>query len=295
VEKMNLLKKKLTILINTCDAYSDVWPFFFSALNEYWPHRKLKVVLNTEQKKPNLGTNVIVSNFTDSGSWGLRLRDSLQDIETEFVLSAYDDFILEHFIDEVELSEILLRMESDPDIAVVYLTKLGLKTKENTYLISERKKGNKYVLLDDKADYRLNSAPAIWRRKDLLDYTGVFDTPWAWEAFGTFRTIGDSKKFYCPGEKEEDIYKFNSKKGGAIYRGKWVQEVVVDKAEKYKLNTDFNIRGFSSDTIFEKRTLSWKINFILLGYKMVGFDVLKFIVSALKSKLIKALGFKRDL
>ncbi len=191
---MNLIRKKLTILVNSCDAYSDVWPFFFSALNEYWPHRELQVVLNTEQKKPNLGANIIISNFKGSGSWGLRLRGSLQEIETEFVLSAYDDFILEHFIDDLELNEILLRMDSDLDIAVVYLTKLGLKTKENTYLMSDRKKGNKYVLLDDKVDYRLNSAPAIWRRKDLLNYTGVFDNPWAWEAFGTFRTIGDKKK-----------------------------------------------------------------------------------------------------
>ena len=159
----------------------------------------------------------------------------------------------------------------------------------------DRKKGNKYVLLDDKVDYRLNSSPAIWRRKDLLNYTGVFDNPWAWEVFGTFRTIGDKKKFYCPGEKEEDIYKFNSKKGGAIYRGKWVKEVVLDKAEKYKINTDFNIRGFSSDTEFEKRTISWKIDFILLGYKMVGFDVLKFIFKALKTKLFKMLVFKREL
>jgi len=292
---MNLVRNKLTILVNSCDAYSDVWPFFFSALNEYWPHRELNVVLNTEQKKPNLGENVIISNFKGSGSWGLRLRNSLQEIETDFVLSAYDDFILEHYIDDLELNEILLRMDSDVDIAVVYLTKLGLKMKENTYLMPDRKEGNKYFLLDDNVDYRLNSAPAIWRRKDLLKYTGVFDNPWAWESFGTFRTTRDKKKFYCPGEKEEDIYKFNSKKGGAIYRGKWVKEVVIDKAEKYKLNTDFNVRGFSSDTIFEKRTLSWKINFILLGYKMVGFDVLKFITNAVKNKLVKALGFKRDL
>ena len=238
------------------------------------------------EKLSNLGANVIVSNFKGRGSWGLRLRDSLQEIETEYVLSVYDDFILEYPINDLELSDILLRMDSDLDIAVVYLTKLGLKTKENTCLVCDRKKGNKYVLLDDKVDYRLNSAPAIWRRKDLLNYTGVFDNPWAWEVFGTFRTIRDKKKFYCPGEKEEDIYKYNSKKGGAIYRGKWVGDVVVDKNEKYSLNVDFTKRGFSIDNGHEKRSLKWKIAFILLGYKMIGLKVFQFIYRALKGKFL---------
>ena len=290
----SLIRRKLTILINSCDAYSDVWPFFFSALNEYWPHRELQAVLNTEHKKPKLGENFIVNNFKGNGSWGLRLKESLKKINTDYVLCVYDDFILEDFIDESELSKILLKMDSDRDIAVVYLINLGLETKKNTSLMCDREKGNKYGLLEDQVNYRLNSAPAIWRRMDLLHYTGEFDNPWAWEAFGTYRTFGDKKKFYCPLEKEEAIYKYNGKKGGAIYRGKWVKEVVFDKAKKYKINTDFSIRGFSSETKFEKRTLSWKINFILLGYKMIGFRILKFLKNELKRKFIKTSQFKRE-
>jgi len=150
----------------------------------------------------------------------------------------------------------------------------------------DRKEGNKYVLLDDKVDYRLNSSPAIWRRKDLLGYTGVFDNPWAWEVFGTFRTIGDGKKLYCPSEKEEDIFKYNYNKGGAIYRGKWVRDVVVDKNEKYGLNVDFSERGFSIEDGHEKRSLKWKIDFILLGYKMVGLKVFSFIYRTFKSRFL---------
>jgi len=286
---MNLIRKKLTVLVNSCDAYSDVWPFFFSALNEYWPDRKVKVVLNIESKTPDLGENIVVSNFESkdlNDSWGLRLIESLKKIETEYVLAVYDDFVLEGFIDNLELNEIILKMDSDVDIAAVYLTKLGLKTKENTCLMCDRKEGNKYVLLDDKVDYRLNSSPAIWRRKDLLDYTGVFDNPWAWEVFGTFRTFRDGKKLYCPGEKEEDIFKYNYNKGGAIYRGKWVRDVVVDKNEKYSLNVDFSERGFSVENGHEKRSLKWKIDFILLGYKMVGLKVFNFIYRTFKSKFL---------
>ena len=286
---MKPIREQLTILGNSCDAYYDVWSLFFSALDEYWPDRKLKVVLNIEEKHPNLGQNIIISNFeskSQSAYWGERLIESLKKIETEYVLVVYDDFILERFIDDLELREILLKMDSNLDISVVYLTKLGLKIKENSCLMCEREKGNKYALLDDTIDYRLNSAPAIWRKKDLLSYTDVFDNPWAWEVFGTYRTIGNNKKFYCPREKEEDIFKYNSKKGGAIYRGKWVRDVVVDKDEKYNLNIDFTKRGFSIDNGHEKRSLKWKMDFILLGYKMIGVKIFQFIYRTLRNRFL---------
>ena len=30
----NRIQNKLTIIVNTCDSYADLWPLFFSALNE---------------------------------------------------------------------------------------------------------------------------------------------------------------------------------------------------------------------------------------------------------------------
>ena len=282
-----LIRKKLTILVNSCDAYSDVWPFFFSALNEYWPNRTIELVVNTENKQ-ELGFNnpdTIIHN-SSSKFWGERLVETLDDIQTDYIVMLYDDFIIEEFFDETILNDIIEWMEGDPNISAFYLDNLKLKKTLNNNSF------DKFEQIDPRADFRLNSAPGVWRKKDLQLFTGKEDSPWAWEVFGTYRTQRTIKKFYQSNNK---IYSFNGSKGGAIYRGKWVKEVVVDKAEKYKLNIDFNIRGFSSDTEFEKRTLSWKINFILLGYKMVGFDVLKFIRNALISKLVKMFRFKHAL
>jgi hypothetical protein len=287
--KMISINKKITVLVNSCDAYSDVWPLFFSALNEFWPDRHLELVLNTERKSPNLGKNIKVTNFNKKGlndSWGLRLIESLRKIETDYVLVVYDDFILESYLDNEELNKLLSKMESDTDIAAVYLTKLGLEINKNSFMMPSRQEGNQYALVGDKVDYRLNSSPAIWRKKDLLAYTGVHDTPWAWEVFGSFRTYGNGKKFYCPHDTDADIYQYNSKKGGAIYRGKWVREVVEDKNKKYNLNIDFTSRGFASNRANDKRSLKWKMNFFLLGYKMIGIKVFIFVFRILKQKLL---------
>lgn len=285
---MSKISNKLTVLVNTCDLYKDIWPLFFAALDEYWPNRTVSLILNTEKEKYNIAKNVFVSNFTavdGNDSWGLRLIKSLTNIDTEYVLVVYDDFILEGVFDEQELNTLICRMDDDPNIAAVYLTKLGLQTNKNNNLINDREIfKNKYEILEDNIDFRLNSAPALWRRKDLLAYTGKYDNPWAWEVFGSYRTFGDGKKMYCPAEGESDVYKYNYKKGGAIYRGKWVREVVVDKDEKYQLDIDFSKRGFSMDNGHEKRSLKWKVQFVLLGYRMIGFKVFVFIYKSLKGK-----------
>lgn len=284
---MSIDVSRLTILVNTCDQYSDIWPLFFAAFNEYWPACNYNVVVNTELLSAKLPGNVSVHNFNpSSGAWGLRLRKTLQSINTEYVLALYDDFILEDRVDDAELRELLDRMDEDKNIAVIYLTKLGLLTKVDRSLFPESKIGNKYAQLADTIDYRLNSAPGLWRRDDLLSYTGAQDNPWAWEVFGTYRTFAPRKKFYCPSVSERDIYSYNYSKGGAIYRGKWVRQVVEDKNNKYNLAIDFSRRGFSDSALFEKRSLRWKVEFILLGYRMVGVKVFIFICRALKSKFL---------
>lgn len=118
---------------------------------------------------------------------------------------------------------------------------------------------------------------------DLRLFTGKRDSPWAWEVFGTYKTQRYAKQFFQPTQKK--LYSFNGAQGGAIYRGKWVRDVVVDKAEKYKLDIDFSERGFASTTKLEKRPLSWKLNFVWTGFRMVGFDVFKFILGAIQKKL----------
>ncbi len=274
------LKDKITVIVNTCDAYSDLWKMFCLALNEYWPDRTIDIVINTEEKK-TLGfknSNTSIHN-SDSKFWGERLIETLNDIKTEYIVMLYDDFIIEESFDESVLHKILEWMENDSNISVFYLDNLKLKPVKGEAIFEG------FELIDFTSDYRLNSAPAVWKKCDLKLFTGKEDTPWAWEVFGTYRTQKTIKKFYQPQKK---IYSFNGSKGGAIYRGKWVKDV-VDKSYKYDLDIDFTKRGFSSDTEFEKRSIYWKLMFIWVGYKMVGFDVFKFIKKALKTKLSKKL------
>lgn len=274
---------RVTLLVNSCDSYSDVWPLFFSALSDYWPSRKMLAVLNTETKSiPEWVANARTQNVKsrDGDRWGLRLLESLKSVESEYVVVVYDDFIMEEVFRDEDIDNLIRFMDGDEGVAVCYLSYIGLNT-----LPAINEHGQSMLFSD--IDYRLNSAPALWRVKDLINYTGPDDTPWAWEVFGSYRTFGDGKKFYAPSSPANDVYKYNREKGGAIYRGKWVADVVEPKNEKYKLDMDLSVRGVSVDGEFEKRSLVWKLRFMLLGFRMIGFKSLRFAVRAVLSKMNK--------
>lgn len=250
--------EKLTMLVNSCDAYQDVWPLFFSALDQHWGDRPFDVVLNCESTLDKLGIN-------NSGSlpWGGRLLKLLNFLNSEYVILVFDDFLLEAPVDVEKIGSIVTFLDQRPDASVYYLNAVCLNTHQDDEY-------SEFRVLRDLVDYRLNSAPAIWRRKDLIAYTSALDTPWVWEFFGSYRTFLNKKEFYSPSSVKNNIFKYSYQTGGAIYRGKWVRNVVVPLCDKYDLNVDFSIRGFADLSAPEKRSLIWKVGFFLTGCRAVG-------------------------
>lgn len=277
---MNNEKNDLSIIVNTCDSYADVLKLFFAAFDEYWPECEYNVYINTEQNQDNYGRATIINYHAIDGvdRWGDRLLKALSFVDSEFVLMLYDDFILEAMVDRQLIKDIVEFMKNDPDSSVCYLINTGLPTQVGSAI-------GFLSLVKDGCDYRLNSAPAIWRKSDLMRFTGKNDNPWAWEVFGSYRTYGMKNNFYTIAPGIKDIYQYDYRKGGAIYRGRWVRAVVAEKFDRYKLDIEPSIRGYSEDALDESRSFAWKIKFMITGFRMVGFKSAIFIVRYLKAKL----------
>jgi hypothetical protein len=278
-----LINNSVTIVVNTCDSYSDVWELFYLSFQLHWPDRKVEMVFNTEYKT-EFGFPVSFCRMHNSTSkfWGERLLETLESLDSDFVFMLFDDFILEEDFDVNGFEKCLNNLAHDTDISAIYLDDLRVISNTGIFLDSSN---FQFELLDKASDFRLNSAPGLWRRKHLIKYTEKEDTPWAWEVFGTYRTQKEDNKFYhC--KSSQKIFSFDGRKGGAIYRGKWVRDVVEEKVKRFNLNLDLTIRGFTSELSNEKRTFLWKIQFLLLGYKMVGFDVFKFIFRSIRKKIL---------
>lgn len=274
-----MMKKKLTILVNTCDKYRDVMKLFFISFKKYWPQCEYEMVVNSETYKYdcyNVDTHIFTTKI-GVNNWGARLRKTIDYINSEYILMVFDDYLLEDTIDDARIKDAIKLMDSEPDIAVIYLTQQELPKHDYS---------EKYQELDDRIDFRLNSVPGIWRKEVLKKYTGEIEDPWAWEVYGSIKTWGDGLRYLIIGVNEKNIYEYSYKTGGAIYRGRWVRKV-VEKEIYSRGNIDFNERGYTEDLKSIKRSIKWKLEFLILGFRMVGLKVVIPIARYIKSKTNK--------
>lgn len=268
-----------SVLVSTCDSYHDVLDLFISAYADNWPNTNLPLYINGELK-PYISkkSNIIVNNILSTEKiWGARFLSSLNSLKDEFVITLLDDYILESKINEQKFNDALLFLEMNKDISCIYLH----------YLDSFDMKpfsGHSYNEVIPKSLYRINTLPAIWRRNDLIKVIEKKDDPWTWEAFSMYRKQAKFLKILSVSSSKNNIYEYSAKTGGAVYRGKWVKEVVSSKFIKYNLATENHIRLFLDHDEKIKRTFLWKLKFLYKGFQIARFKVFVFIFRSLMSK-----------
>lgn len=262
----------IAILVNSCDAYSDIWPYFFRLLAVNWNNiNDYNIYLNTESINVfDFGLPVtIINTKQQSGEdkWGKRLVNSLSQIKEEYVVMLMDDFFLRSQLNDQILLNCIKYFENDSKIAVYYLINIFKH-------VLPKSSYEKFGEIPKNTNYRLNSAPALWRRSKLQKYIKDTDNPWAWEYFGTCRTNHSDDLFYCV-EESTPIYDY----AHAIYRGKWLEKDINPLISKFDLDIDTTKRGaIKEGELLPKRSIKWKINFILTGIKMVGIDAIKVVI-----------------
>jgi hypothetical protein len=271
---------KFSLLVNTCESYSDTWNPFFLHLKKYWPQNSLSICFNSESSCPRFYDYDIYSPRSYSRSngqyWGLRLLNALESIKGEFCISLYDDFFIEEPISLDAINSLLGIIEDNDDVACIYIC-----LPDVSKFISTCFEG--VVEIPKNIDYRLNSVPAIWRTSALKELTHKYDTPWSWEFFGSGRSDLSRFRFLSV---ENDLYKYSRSTGGAVHRGKWVNSVVERSLKEFNWIPDYEYRpleGYSMDT---KRMLRQRIDFYIHGFKVAScFTVLRVMMRRIVAKL----------
>ena len=274
------MKENVAVLINSCDAYQDVVSLNLCAIQEHWSGCHFPIYINTESTIYNsdvFNITTLTALNSNNHQWGTRIKDSLARINEELIIVLYDDYILESKVDEYELNKLIQKMTDNRNIDCFYL-------KHTNFLLSYNKQQNIYIV-DESNYYRVNSGPALWRKETLLKLLDSKDNPWAWEFFAMYRKSAKGLLICSVPKNSKDIYDYNHIKGGAVYRGKWVEEVVLPKLKKYNLNINIEERGVLKMNDLKPRTLLWKLQFFKTGFKMVGFRSLNLITHVLKARL----------
>lgn len=231
-------KDKVSVLILSCDDYEDVWNPFFTLFYKYWkcPY---KVYITTESKKCNIaGVYTINYNYT-LNQWTERIRATLKEIPTKYVLMMCEDFFFRKNIRQDVIDKCIYWLDTNNNAAVFNFEKECF----NDLLDCDY---NEFGLKPNNASYRYSCQPSLWNKEiliKLLDGENSNKTPWQWELTNA---INDYEYYIFNGDINNlafDYGYYNANPMG-VRNGKWVAKDVIPLFAKENIAVNYLIRGF---------------------------------------------------
>jgi len=165
-----------SILIPSCDRYSDVWPTLLSSIRKFSIGQLPKIYLQTNENRPEFeGVNTL--DIGPDVSWSDNVLMALESIEEEYVLLWIDDLIL---MAEIDWSDIFREIRWFTEEKGNYLrlnpTPAGQNPKEAFSSVSP----SDY--------YRTSTVFSIWKKSALQELLVPGENPWQLEIMGSRRS-----------------------------------------------------------------------------------------------------------
>ena len=175
------MNKELTIVINTCDLFSDIWNVTIFLLKNYWKQCEYAVVLLTDTNKNNYsfdGVEILCAG--EKKEITERLLYAIPFIKTKYVLMTLDDY----FINDNISSEKIVRILDYCTQNSIDYCRFFLRPKP--YKNEKIKNQRKMWTIDNSRIYSVNLYPGLWTL-DFLKFTlkGKIKNAWQYEVFLT--------------------------------------------------------------------------------------------------------------
>ena len=153
------MKNRLTLLIHSCGAYSDLWDGQVKQLNEHWKDRNIDTYIltdNNPEKKSYDGVTIIETGAGTEITE--RVHSFLKICKTEYIFVTLDDYYL---IQDVSSDRIkyLIEIMDERDVDYIRIFRLpsdGAPVDGTDHL-------NYINLFEDKSKYYVNLYPGVWR------------------------------------------------------------------------------------------------------------------------------------
>jgi hypothetical protein len=194
----------MTVLIMSCDKFSDTWEPFFKCYNKYYPNHPNTFICTEKEICPYFKT------IKAEGAWTHRLKYALEQIKDDHVLLMLDDFFIRSKVDLKRINEALEMMQGDDRIACINF-ELGYKGT-----------GADWVRRKPREPYLNSCQCSIHDRLKLIERLQKPQTPWEWET-----SVLDSEDHFYINDKELIIdIGYKNHKPFSIKSGKWCREIV---------------------------------------------------------------------
>ena len=151
----------LTMLILSCDKFSDLWDAHVHHLEKYWPDRKMPTFIITDKKRPTDYDHVEVLAFEGAEEWSGRLKEAVRLVKTEYVFITLDDYFV---IEPVSTDRISVYIDMMKRYNIDYL-RLFVEPRKSIGKPVENEKALFWI--DTDVVYSLNLYAGIWRKSFL--------------------------------------------------------------------------------------------------------------------------------
>ena len=222
----------ISVLIYSCDSYSDVWKPFFTLFWRYW-NCEYPVYLATETKKcAELGVMTINKQ---ADTWTERMKQTVDEIPTDFVIGMCEDFFLRRNVRQNVIDDCLRFMVQNPNVANMNFEKDCDGASGGCFA--------GFGIKPNGRNYQKSCQPTLWRKSALSELLDVKLDPWEWELSAT------PEKYDCyvfTGGLDDLTFEYGlvDHNPFGIVKGKWVKDDVGPLFAKEHIDIDFTKRGY---------------------------------------------------
>ncbi len=170
-----MFQDKMTMLIFSCGAFSDLWDGHVKMLEKNWPDRGMKTIIVTDRETEKKYPNVEIFPAGADLEWSDRLKAALSKINTKFVFVTLDDYYLIQPVSNEKIAGVLDMMEKE-ELDYVRLF-LRPKSKRSARMPEY----GKVYAVDTNENYSVNLYAGIWRKSFLEQTAREPKAAWQYE------------------------------------------------------------------------------------------------------------------
>lgn len=223
----------VTVVVSSCDSFSDCWAPFFHGIHKYWPDCPYPIHLITNHKEFHAPQCTTVQVGKDQG-WSANLMQVLDQIHSRHVLYFQEDYWIMERVDGDRIAQYAALMDQH---GLNYVRLLAAPPPDAEWPHDPR-----LGVLAPNADYRGSLQAALWRKDVLRELLDPSESPWDFEIKGNQRTRRYGTTFLSVKNRGRDRschgirYTYT-----AIWKGRWAR-CAHRYARREGLSIDFSRR-----------------------------------------------------
>lgn len=235
--------KDITIIVSSCDKFKDAWEPFFVLLEKYWPNHPRKILLNSESVLYSgsfQGVKTVLN--THNESWSERIRNTVKQVDTEYVLFFLEDYFIWDYVKEDVFDSAVQIMHNDKKTSAIVFHGVSVDEKYNTRFDTDKV----FAEQNNRLISRLHVVVSLFRKDYFLKLLCSNENPWRYERESYARSLALGKKVLAQNygcSKPCFLYYLKPRDNIGINQGKWLKDTITMFEKNGITNIDYSNLG----------------------------------------------------